>query len=361
MAARKNKKKTHKLKPQKASNPTPGTVRYTGKKSNVVTKLDIIDYSEESFSRFETHQIEKAFTYEEASHITWINVNGLGNVQDIITLGNHFDLHSLIQEDIVTTGQRPKINEYKDYLFIVFKMLHYDEFEELNIEHVSLVMGKDYVLTFQEAEGDVFNQLRERLKDSKGRIRRSGADYLTYAILDAIVDNYFSVIEFLTNKIELLEDQLFERNNEALLVADIQELKKEVLRIRRAVLPLRDVLNRLEKMESELIDPSTVKYLRDLYDHIVQVNESIEIYREMIWSLMDMHMTIISNKMNEVMKVLTIMASIFIPLTFLAGIYGMNFDNMPELHYENSYFYLLGIMFLVLVGMLWFFKRKKWL
>ncbi len=360
MASKKNKRPT-KISPKKPSNPAPGTVAYSGKKSSLITKLDIIDYSTEFFTKFETHQIEDAFKFDDVKNITWININGLGNSEDIIALGNHFDLHPLIQADIVNISQRPKFNEYKDYLFIVFKMLHYDEAEQLNIEHISLVMGKDYVLTFQEAEGDVFNDLRERLENPKGRIRRSGSDYLTYAILDAVVDNYFTVIVFMTNKIELLEDQLFEGNMETMLVADIQELKKEIIRIRRAVTPLREVLNRLEKSDTELIDPSTDKYLRDLYDNLIQVNESIEIYREMIWGLMDMHMTLSNNKMNEIMKVLTIMASIFIPLTFLAGIYGMNFDNMPELHYRNSYFYLLGFMLFVIILMLWFFKRKKWL
>jgi magnesium transporter len=239
-------------------------------------------------------------------------------------------------------------------------MLHYDN-EQLTNEHISMVMGKDYVLTFQEAEGDVFSDLRERLEHGKGRIRGAGSDYLMFAILDAVVDNYFTVVEFLSNKVELLEDKLFDNKEDPNITEEIQELKKEILKIRKAVVPLREVINRLEKIESPLIEGRTNKYIRDLYDHIIQVNESVEIYREMIWGLMDMYMTTISNKMNEVMKVLTIMASIFIPLTFLAGIYGMNFDNMPELHYKYSYFYLLGVMVLVFLGMIWYFKRKKWL
>ncbi|WP_034259650.1 magnesium/cobalt transporter CorA [Aequorivita capsosiphonis] len=360
-AKRKRKNKTAKIQPKKASNLTPGTVSYTGKKITTQTQLDIIDYSKDSFSRFETHDIDEAFKYEDASHITWINVNGLSNSSDIITLGNHFDLHPLIQEDIVTTNQRPKIDEYDEYLFIVFKMLHYDENEDLNQEHVSMVMGKDYVVTFQESEGDVFGDLRDRLEQGKGRIRGAGADYLMFAILDAIVDNYITTVEFLSNKIELLEDKLFDDKEDPNITQEIQELKKEILKVRRAVVPLREVINRLEKIETPLIEQRTNKYIRDLYDHIIQVNESVEIYRDMIWGLMDMYMTTISNKMNEVMKVLTIMASIFIPLTFLAGIYGMNFDNMPELHFKYSYYYLLGVMALVFFGMIWYFKRKKWL
>lgn len=361
MAAKRRKKpQTTKIQPKRAKNLSPGTVAYTGKKTTTVTELDIIDYSKDHYHRFETNNIRDAFKYEDSTHITWINVNGLSNTDDIITLGTHFELHPLIQEDIVSTYQRPKIDEYEEYLFIVFKMLHYDN-EQLTNEHISMVMGKDYVLTFQEAEGDVFSDLRERLEHGKGRIRGAGSDYLMFAILDAVVDNYFTVVEFLSNKVELLEDKLFDNKEDPNITEEIQELKKEILKIRKAVVPLREVINRLEKIESPLIEGRTNKYIRDLYDHIIQVNESVEIYREMIWGLMDMYMTTISNKMNEVMKVLTIMASIFIPLTFLAGIYGMNFDNMPELHYKYSYFYLLGVMVLVFLGMIWYFKRKKWL
>ncbi len=361
MAARKRKKPlTTKIQPKRAKNFSPGTVNYTGKKKTTVTTLDIIDYSKEHYNRFETNNIQDAFNYEDSKNITWINVNGLSNTNDIITLGTHFELHPLIQEDIVSTYQRPKIDEYEEYLFIVFKMLHYDD-EQLTNEHISLVMGKDYVLVFQEAEGDVFGDLRERLEHGKGRIRGMGSDYLMFAILDAVVDNYFTVVEFLSNKVELLEDKLFDNKEDPNITEEIQELKKEILKIRKAVVPLREVVNRLEKIESPLIEERTNKYIRDLYDHIIQVNESVEIYREMIWGLMDMYMTTISNKMNEVMKVLTIMASIFIPLTFMAGIYGMNFDHMPELHYRYGYYYLWGAMILVFFGMLWYFKRKKWL
>ncbi|MGO3183068.1 MAG: magnesium/cobalt transporter CorA [Aequorivita sp.] len=360
-AKRKRKVPVTKIEPRRARNLSPGTVAYIGKKSTTKTKLDIIDFSKEEYERFETHNIEEVFKYEDSSRVTWINVNGLNNTEDIIALGNHFELHPLIQEDIVTTNQRPKIDEYDEYLFIVFKMLHYDENEQLTNEHVSMVMGKDYVVTFQESEGDVFDEVRDRIEHAKGRIRGSGSDYLMFSILDAVVDNYFTVVEFLSNKLELLEDKLFDSKDDQDIPQEILELKKEILKIRKAVVPLREVVNRLEKIETTLIEQRTNKYIRDLYDHIIQVNESVEIYREMVGGLMDMYMTTISNKMNEVMKVLTIMASIFIPLTFLAGIYGMNFDNMPELHFKYGYYYLLGVMALVFLGMIWYFKRKKWL
>lgn len=352
--------KTPKIQSKKPKNFSPGTVRYTGKKKELKTVLDIIDYSKEDYERFETTSIPDIFKYENENHITWINVNGLTDTEAIKQLGNHFDLHPLIQEDIVAINQRPKIDEYDDFIFMVFKMLQYDEQEELIIEHVALVLGKDYVLTFQEAETDAFNDLRDRIEMAKGRVRSSGSDYLTFAILDAVVDHYFAVVEFLISKIELIEDQLFDAKDIPDLASEIQELKKEVLKIRRAVLPLREVINRFDKSETGLVEDRTYKYIRDLYDNIIQVSESLEMQREMTASLLEMYLTTINNKMNEVMKVLTIVTSVFIPLTLITGIYGMNFDYMPELHYKYSYFIVLGIMALIFFGLIRFFKIKKW-
>tara|TARA_R100001369_G_scaffold92564_3_gene138385 strand:- start:3998 stop:5089 length:1092 start_codon:yes stop_codon:yes gene_type:complete len=363
MTARKKKRrlKVPVIKRPIIHNEAPGTVTYTGKKENIATKVEIIDYSKDHYKREDSGNIEDAFGFETSEHITWININGLNNTKEIERLGEYYNLHPLIQEDIVTTNQRPKMDEYEEYLFIVFKMLHYSDDGEFFNEHVSMVVGKDYVTTFQEADGDVWDGLRDRIENAKGRVRNKGADYLMFALLDAVVDNYFSVIETLSAKIEYIEDQLFEDKVEEDITQDIQVLKKEILRIRRAVVPLREVINRLEKTDTALIEVRTQNYIRDLYDHIIQVSESVDIYREMIWGLMDMYMTTISNKMNEVMKVLTIMASIFIPLTFMAGIYGMNFEHMPELHLRYGYYYLWGAMILVFFGLLWYFKRKKWL
>jgi|TARA_R100000479_G_scaffold70100_3_gene33809 magnesium transporter len=363
MTARKKKRrlKVPIIKRPIIHNEAPGTVTYTGKKENIATKVEIIDYSKDHYNREDSGNIEDAFGFETSENITWININGLNNTKEIERLGEYYNLHPLIQEDIVTTNQRPKMDEYEEYLFIVFKMLHYSDDGEFFNEHVSMVVGKDYVTTFQEADGDVWDGLRDRIENAKGRVRNKGADYLMFALLDAVVDNYFSVIETLSAKIEYIEDQLFEDKVEEDITQDIQVLKKEILRIRRAVVPLREVINRLEKTDTALIEVRTQNYIRDLYDHIIQVSESVDIYREMIWGLMDMYMTTISNKMNEVMKVLTIMASIFIPLTFMAGIYGMNFEHMPELHLRYGYYYLWAAMILVFFGLLWYFKRKKWL
>ena len=344
-----------------ALNKAPGTVAYVGRKESAEIKIEVIDYNKVNYDRFIFDNVEASFNFENEENITWINVDGLSNTAEIEKLGKYYKLHPLIIEDIVNTNQRPKIDEYQDYLFIVAKMLYHKENGTLEHEHISIVIGKDYVLTFQEADGDVFNGVRERLTNSKGRLRNYGSDYLVFALLDSIIDNYFIVIEEISDKIETLEEQLFTTQPNDDITFEIQELKRTVLRIRRAVFPLREVISRLEKIDSTLIQEKTLNYIRDLYDHIIQVSENIEIYREMTWGLMDMYMTTISNKMNEVMKVLTIMASIFIPLTFMAGIYGMNFDNMPELHYENSYYILWGAMILVFLGMIYYFKRKKWL
>ncbi len=348
-------------KSTKALNQAPGTVTYVGRKEDVETTIEVIDYNGESYERHKNQTPESAFEFEEANKTTWINVDGLSNTTEIEKLGKFFELHPLIIEDIVNTNQRPKIDEYQDYFFIVAKMLYYKKDGELENEHISIVFGKDYVLTFQEAGGDVFDGVRERLSGAKGRIRSRGADYLAYALLDAIVDNYFVVVEEMGDKIELMEEQLLSMQPSDDITYEIQELKRTMLRIRRAVFPLREVVSRLEKVDNELIQEQTVNYIRDLFDHIIQVSENIDIYREMSWGLMDMYMTTINNKMNEVMKVLTIMASIFIPLTFIAGIYGMNFEYMPELQWKYSYYALWVVMFVLFILMLIFFKRRKWI
>ncbi|WP_424493540.1 magnesium/cobalt transporter CorA [Salinimicrobium sp. GXAS 041] len=348
-------------KSTKALNQAPGTVTYVGRKEDQETTIEVIDYNAGSYERHSNQTPESAYGFEEENKTTWININGLSNTKEIEKLGKLFELHPLIIEDIVNTNQRPKIDEYQDYFFIVAKMLYYKSDGELENEHISIVFGKDYVMTFQEAGGDVFDGVRERLSGAKGRIRSRGADYLAYALLDAIVDNYFVVVEEMSDKIEVMEEQLLSAQPSDDITYEIQELKRTMLRIRRAVFPLREVISRLEKVDNELIQEQTVNYIRDLFDHIIQVSENIDIYREMSWGLMDMYMTTINNKMNEVMKVLTIMASIFIPLTFIAGIYGMNFEYMPELHWKYSYYALWGIMFVLFVLMLIFFKKRKWI
>lgn len=354
-------------KSTKALNQAPGTLTYIGRKESAETKLEVIDYSKDSFERHLSTNPEDAFNFENENKITWINIDGLSNTAEIEKLGKYYDLHPLIMEDLVNTNQRPKIDEFQDYIFVVVKMLYFPKEAkdrnngDLIVEHVSLVMGKDYVLTFQEADGDVFENVRDRLEHSKGRIRTNGADYLLFCLLDAIIDQYFEVVDLIGDKIEQLEETLFQSEPNDEITFEIQELKRTILRIRRAVFPLREVLSRLEKLDNTLIEDKTRNYFRDIYDHILQVSENIDIYREMTRGLMDMYMTTISNKMNEVMKVLTIIATIFIPLTFIAGVYGMNFEFMPELTWKYSYFVLWGIMLVVFLLMIYYFRRKNWI
>ncbi len=337
----------------------PGEVTYVGTKEGV-SVLDIIQYNESEYKHYTSDRLQDAIQFKETDKISWININGLNNTSDIEELGKEYGLHPLLLEDIVNTQQRPKIEEHENYLFLVLKMLYHDEQGKFIKEHISIVLGKNYVLTFQEANEDVLDGLRNRIANAKGRVRWRGADFLMYSILDAIIDNYFIIIENLSDNIEFLEDELLTKNPRENISNEIQRLKRKILKIRNTVLPLREVIKQLERDENQLIHSKTKNYIRDLLDHIVQIGESVEIYREMTWGLMDMYMTTISNKMNEVMKVLTIMSSIFIPLTFIAGVYGMNFDNMPELHEPYAYYFVLCVMILVFLGMLWFFKRKKW-
>ncbi|GAA4952988.1 magnesium/cobalt transporter CorA [Algibacter agarivorans] len=339
----------------------PGSVIYTGERSKEKLFIDAFDYTKEFCNEKELQSVQESFEYKDTDSVTWINLNGLNHVTQIETLGEHYKFHPLVLEDIVNIAQRPKIDEYDDYIFIVLKMLYYDDNNTIVSEQVSFILGKNYVLSFQESEGDVFNEVRDRLRQAKGRVRTMKSDYLLYTLIDAIVDHYFSVIEVLGDKIEDFETAIFSGNTDGDISQKIQNLKREILRVRRAIFPLREVINRIEKNESPLIQKRTITYFRDIYDHLIQVSENIDIYREMIWSLMDMYMTTISNKMNEVMKVLTIMASIFIPLTFIAGIYGMNFEYIPELQYKYAYFILWGVMIVLFVGMIIYFKRKKWL
>ena len=364
------KRKRHLLRrpeSKKALNQIPGTVTYIGRKESLETKLEVIDYNKENFERYESTHPEDAFKFENPDKVTWINIDGLSNTLEIEKLGKYYELHPLLMEDISNTNQRPKIDEYPGYIFMVVKMLYFPKqnpdknINSLVIEHISLVVGKDYILTFQESDGDVFEGVRDRITNNKGRIRSNGADYLLFCLLDAIIDNYFEVIDNISEKIEILEDELFQTQASDEITFQIQELKRTILRIRRAVYPLREVLSRIEKLGNNLIEEKTRTYFRDLYDHIIQVSENIDIYREMTRGLMEMYMTTISNRMNEVMKVLTIIATIFIPLTFIAGVYGMNFEYIPELSWKYSYFVLWGIMILIFLLMLYYFRKKRWL
>ena len=293
--------------------------------------------------------------------MTWININGVHDPEIIERIGKQFKIHLLVLEDILNTGQRPKYDDFDDYIFVVLKMLYYDaENSEIAVEQVSLIIGENYVISFQEKEGDVFNPIRDRIRSAKGRIRKMKADYLAYALLDAVVDNYFLILEKIGDKVEHMEEELVE-NPTPHILQTVHNLKRETLYLRKFIWPLREVISNLERGESSLINDSTRIYLRDVYDHTIQVIDTVETLRDMISGILDIYLSSLSNRMNEVMKTLTIFAAIFIPLTFIAGLYGMNFEYMPELKIRWAYPALLGVMFVIGISFVIYFKKKKWL
>ncbi|MDY0040854.1 MAG: magnesium/cobalt transporter CorA [Desulforhabdus sp.] len=338
----------------------PGTLVHIGEKKTEKTKITLIKYDEASYHEKEVQTIEECFSLEDARTTKWINVDGIHQIETIRKIGNHYSLHPLTLEDILNTDQRPKMDDYEDYIFVVLKMFFYiEEHHELMAEQVSLIFRPGLVISFQEKEGDVFDLIRERMRSTKGKIVRYGSDYLTYALIDAIVDHYFVVLERVGERIEYLQEQLVaEPSNE--ILRGIHELKREMIFLRRSAWPLREIINKMEREESALIQETTVIYLRDVYDHVMQVIDTLETFREMVSGMIDLYLTSISNKMNEVMKVLTIIATIFIPLTFIAGVYGMNFRYMPELEWRWAYFVVLIVMALIGMAMLVYFRKKKW-
>lgn len=339
----------------------PGSIIHIGEKRTGDVKITIIDYDEKHFQEKEAKIVEECFPFKTKPTVTWINVDGIHQVDTIEKIGKHFDLHPLILEDIVNTEQRPKMEDFEQYIFVVLKMLQYNEKEdEIIAEQVSLILGSNFVISFQETEGDIFDPIRDRIRNSKGRIRKMGADYLAYALLDAVVDNYFTILEKIGEKIETVEEELV-ANPIPEILQIIHTMKREMIFLRKSVWPLREVVGGLQRAESALIQESTGIYLRDVYDHTIQVIDTIETFRDMISGMLDIYMSSVSNKMNEVMKVLTIFAAIFIPLTFIAGIYGMNFQYMPELEWQLGYFAVLLIMLLVAISLLVYFRKKKWL
>lgn len=354
------KRKKKKSRQQNKLGKAPGTISYMGDKERSDSVIYSTTYNADGFETNEFENLDQFFKEERADKITWVNVVGITDEPFIEKLGKHYNLNPLVLEDIVNTEQRPKIDEYDDYIFGIFRMLYISEEEEIIGEHIAIVLHENTVLVFQEVKADVFNGLRERITGKLGRIRTRGADYLFFALLDAIVDNYFLAIENLNNRIENLEEEVYQ-NPEPIVAQNIQQLKKEILKIRRWIYPVKELISRLIDSENPKITKDTKLFLRDVLDHAIEINESLQIYREMSMSLMEMYMSNMSNKMNEVMKVLTIMASIFIPLTFIAGIYGMNFDHMPELHYKYGYYVVWIVMIVLFVGMMIYFKKKKWL
>ncbi len=354
-------------KESKTAGLPPGTLIHIGQERISKVKISIIDYDESNFREKEVGSVEECFPFRDTSTVTWINIDGIHDLNIIEKIGKHFDLHSLILEDIVNTQQRPKFEDFGNYIFIVLKMFSIAVQEsETKIEQISLIFGENFVISFQETEGDVFGNIRDRIRSSKGRIRKMSSDYLSYSLIDAIVDSYFVILEKFGEKIEVMEEELV-TNPTPLTLQSIHNYKREMIYLRKSVWPLREVIGGLERAESKLIKKSTGIFLRDLYDHTIQVIDNIETSRDMISGMLDIYLSSMSNKMNEVMKVLTIIATIFIPITFVAGVYGMNFNpqasvfNMPELNWRYGYIFTWGIIISIVLVMLAYFKRKRWL
>jgi len=339
----------------------PGTLVHVGKEPTATVSIKVMDYDAERVEEKELKSSEEIPPYLKTPAVIWIDVNGVHDLAIIEDIGKHLNVHPLTMEDIANTNQRPKVENLGDHLFMVAKMLSYDQSrDQIDIEQVSLLLGSNYVVSFQERETGIFNPVRERIRKGKGRMRAMGPDYLAYALLDAIVDNYFIVLEKIAESIESLEAQVI-TNPEAKTLEQIHNLKRELVYLRKSVWPLRDAVGVLEREETNLISDRTIFFLKDVHDHTIQVIDTTETLRDIIASMQDLYLSSVSNRMNSIMKVLTIIATLFIPLTFIVGIYGMNFKFMPELEWRWGYAFVWVIMVVVGLAMLFYFKRKKWL
>jgi magnesium transporter len=337
---------------------SPGAMIHVGDQITDRVTITVIDYNESKFEMHADVAFEETVGSRDGDGVTWIQVRGLHQPEILGAVGAHFGLHPLVMEDILNTGQRPKTEAYENCLFTVVKSFRNSE-RAVWGEQISIILGANFVMSFQESGEDLFAHVARRLENRLGRIRQMGSDYLAYALMDTVVDHYFEVLDRMADEIEQVEENLVERPDTASL-STIYQLKREILFLRKNILPLRDVALRQEKGDSPLIRESTRFYLRDLYDHIVQIADALETFRETTTSLLELYHTSVSHRMNEVMKVLTIISTLFIPLSFLAGVYGMNFKYMPELEFKWSYGIFWGIIAVVAGGMVLFFRRKRW-
>jgi magnesium transporter len=339
----------------------PGSLVHIGERKTEKARIRLIAYDERNFEEKDIERVEESFPLKPELAVTWLNIDGIHQVDLIEKIGKQFRLHPLALEDVLNTDQRPKFDDYEEYICVILKMLTYNEKDNrLKVEQISLIVGQSLVISLQESEGDVFDPVRERLRKAKGRIRKMGSDYLAYALVDAIVDSYFVVLERIGEEIESLEDELLS-DPKPETSRTIHRLKRELIFLRKSVWPLREVMGRLERGESALVKEQTKPFLRDVYDHTVHVIDTVETFRDMVSGMMDVYLTSVSYKLNEIMKVLTIIATIFIPLTFIAGVYGMNFNYMPELEWRAGYALVWLLMIAVGVTLLVYFRRRRWI
>lgn len=353
----KNKKKIDKIR-KRSVGLAPGELIYTGDKRQEKVTIDFYQYNKSFYKKEKTEDISKVLSSLHKDYINWVNINGIHKVDIIDKIGEYFSLHPLLLEDILTIDQLPKLEEYNECLFLTLKMLAFNS-ESFKIEHVSFVFVKNFVLSFQEKEGDVFDLIRTRIEQDKGKVRKMGADYLFYLLIDTIVDNYYIILDKIEDQIDKVEEEISVESYKTSL-NDIISIRKELIFLKRAASPLRDAVRRLNSLESNFFDNSIIRYINDLLDHLNHIIQEIEIQRDIISGLIDLNNTNLNNKMNNIMKMLTIIATIFIPLTFIAGVYGMNFKFMPELEWRYGYPFVLGILFIVGIVMFIYMKKKKW-
>ena len=339
----------------------PGSLVSVGERLSEKSKITLTYYDEQRLQEMDIHRISGCASFIKKTGVTWIHFEGLPEIPVLEELGLNFGLHPLTLEDILNTDQRPKMEDYGDYLYIVLRMFYADKQSAIDIksEQISIIFGINFVISFQERQSNTFQSVKERLQNNKGRLRKSGPDYLTHALMDTIVDRYFLTLENVGERIELLEEELVKAPSTGLL-ATIQELKKELILLRKSLWPLREMINGLERSESTLINKSSAFYFRDIYDHTIHIIDTLETYRDMLSGMLDIYLSSISNRMNEVMKMLTVIATLFMPLTFIAGIYGMNFKYMPELEWKWGYALVWAVLLAIAGSMLHYFRRKKW-
>lgn len=337
----------------------PGTLVYNGKVTTERVKITLIEYNETEYFEREFYDLSECINHVKNGMVKWMNVEGIHKTELIEAIGKQYDIHSLTLEDIVHIDQRSKFEEYENYALGVMKMITFDG--HIHAEQLSLILVGETILSFQEPfGGDAFDVIRNRLRQAKGRVRKLRADYLFYALVDAVVDSYFSVIEKIGDAVEEIEEEIMNNENKSSL-KKLYELKRELIFLRKQVWPMRDMINSMIRSESDFISKDTHIFLRDLLDHSTRIIDTVETYRDLLSGIMDVYLSNASNRMNEVMKVLTIVSSIFIPVTFIVGVYGMNFDFMPELRSPYGYATVWAIMLAIMIGQLIFFKRKKWL
>jgi len=338
----------------------PGTITYTGESRGERIKITLIEYNEQEFFEQEFYDLSECLAHIKPDLVKWINVDGLHKTEVIEKIGKLYNIHPLTLEDIVHVDQRPKFEDYENYVVAIMKMITYDN--EVKAEQLSIVLLENTVISFQEPHsGDAFDIIRTRLRQAKGRVRKVGADYLAYALMDAVVDWYFHAIERIGDKIEEVEELMLEEENNEKSFRELYRLKREMIYLRKQTWPLRDMIANMVRSETALINPSTDVYLRDLQDHVTRIIDTVETYRDLLSGIMDVYLSTNANRMNEVMKVLTIISTIFIPVTFVSGVYGMNFDNMPGLKSPMGYAVLWGIMLVIMGILIYYFKRKKWM